>query len=78
MAAERITVRVAAKGPLKKYVIGDEAVIPRGSMISSLVSYYNIPAELPVICMKDGKRLPPSTELHDGDSVIMITMMSGG
>ena len=78
MAPELVTVRVSAKGPLRKYVTGEEAAIPRGSTASALVSFYRIPAEHPVVLMKDGVRMSPSDELHDGDSVIMVTLMSGG
>ena len=78
MAADQIRVRVAGKGPLKKYVTAEDIVVPRGSTMSILVSRFHIPDEHPVICMKDGKRMTPAMKLHDGDTVTMITMMSGG
>ena len=78
MAPDNITVRVSARGPLRKYVTAEEAEIPRSSTASALVSFYRVPAEHHVIVIKDGKRLSPTSELHDGDSVILITMMSGG
>jgi hypothetical protein len=56
MAADYIRVQVTGKGPLKKYITGEEISIPRGSTMSMLVSSYRIPAEHRVICMKDGKR----------------------
>ncbi len=78
MAGESIRVRVSAKGPVRKYIIGDEAVIPCGSTASMLVSSFRIPRELPVICMKEGRRIPPATVLLDGDTIIIIAMMAGG
>lgn len=78
MAADTISVRVSGKGPVRKYITGERAVIPRGSTMSMLVSSFRIPGELPIICLKDGKRIPPATELHDGDTIILITLMSGG
>jgi sulfur carrier protein ThiS len=78
MAADQIRVRVSGKGPLKKYVAEEEAVVPRGSTMSELVGRYHIPIGHPVICMKDGKRLSPAMKLHDGDHIVMISMISGG
>jgi sulfur carrier protein ThiS len=78
MAVEQIKVRVSGKGPLKKYITAKEVAVPRGSTVSMLVSCFRIPDGHRVICMKDGKRMPPSTKLHDGDSVILISMISGG
>jgi sulfur carrier protein ThiS len=78
MAAEQIKVRVSGKGPLKKYITAQEVAVPRGSTVSMLVSRFSIPDGHRVICMRDGKRVPPSAKLHEGDSVIMISMISGG
>jgi hypothetical protein len=78
MAADQIRVRVTGKGLLKKYITAEDLVVPRCSTISVLISRFHIPEEHPVICMKDGKRMTPAMKLHDGDTITMITMMSGG
>ncbi len=78
MATGYITIGIAAKGPVKRYVAVKEAVVPSGSTMSLLVSKLRIPKELHVICMRDGKRMPPETRLNDGDRVIMVSMLSGG
>ncbi len=78
MAADTISVRVSGKGPVRKYIAGDEAVVPFGSTASMLVLSLKIPRELPVICMKEGRRLQPGSVLHDGDSITIIAMMAGG
>jgi hypothetical protein len=78
MAADQIKVRVTGKGPLKRYVAGEDIVIPHGSTVSMLVSRCRIPVEHRVICMKDGKRISPAMELHNGDQIILISMLSGG
>ena len=78
MADDLITIGVAAKGPVRSYIACKEAVIPRGSTVSTLISGLRIPKEIRVICMKDGRRTPPEAKLHDGDSIIIISMLSGG
>jgi hypothetical protein len=78
MAACYITIGIAAKGPVKKYVAVKEVVVPGGATMSMLVSKLCIPKELRVICLKDGKRMLPAAKLHDGDNVIMISMLPGG
>jgi hypothetical protein len=78
MAGDFITIGVAAKGPVRSYIACKEAVVPRGSTISTLISDLRLPKELHVICMKEGKRMTPAAQLHDGDSVIIISMLSGG
>ncbi len=78
MAADNMRISIVAKGPVRKYVDGKDAVMPRGSTTSMLVSKLRIPGELRVMCMRDGKRIPPSTKLHEGDSIMIISMLSGG
>ncbi|HNW27013.1 MAG TPA: hypothetical protein PKN50_00935 [Spirochaetota bacterium] len=78
MAGDFITVEVAGKGPVRKYIARNKAVVPSGSTISTLISGLRIPEELRVICMRDGKRMPPAAKLHEGDSIIIISMLAGG
>ncbi|HOT45164.1 MAG TPA: MoaD/ThiS family protein [Spirochaetota bacterium] len=78
MAGDFITIGVAGKGPVRKYISRNKAVVPSGSTVSTLIAGLRLPAELRVICMRDGKRMPPTAKLNDGDSVIMISMVAGG
>jgi hypothetical protein len=78
MAGVFIKVGVAGKGPVRKYVTRKEVLVPAGTTMSKLVSILSIPDGLRVICMKDGKRMSPAVQLHDGDSVIIISMLAGG
>jgi len=78
MAGDFIRIEVSGKGPVRRYIACKEAVIPRGSTVSTLIAGLRIPKELRVICMKEGRRTSPAAKLHDGDSVIIISMLSGG
>ncbi len=78
MAGDFIRIGVSGKGPVRSYIAVSEAVVPRGSTISTLIAGLRIPSELRVICLKVGRRIPPAAKLHDGDNVIIISMLSGG
>ncbi len=78
MAGDFITIGVAAKGPVRKYIEQEEALVPKGATSADLITALGIPDGLRSICLKDGKRLSPAAKLHDGDSVIIISILSGG
>jgi sulfur carrier protein ThiS len=78
MAGDLIKVEVDGKGPVKEYVTRKEVLVPIGATMSRLVSILRIPDGLRVICMRDGKRMPPAVQLRDGDSIIIVSMIAGG
>ena len=57
-----IRVGVAGKGPVRKYVTGKTLWSPADPRCQCSFRSCRIPDELRVICMRDGKRMPPVDE----------------
>lgn len=78
MESKVIRVQVEGMGPVKKYVVSREILIPQGARAASLASLYSIPDKMNPVYLIGGTRRPPSTPLNEGDCVTIVSMLSGG
>ncbi len=78
MVADGIRVHVTGAGPTRKYVAEGDVEVSRGSTLADLLMHYDIPSGMRLVCLVGGTRRPPATELKEGDTVAIVSLLAGG
>ncbi len=71
-------VRVRGAGFLKKYVPPGEMEIPDGLRYSELPVFLKLPGKHPLVYIVDGSTQSDESEIREGDSILLISLLSGG
>jgi sulfur carrier protein ThiS len=71
-------IRVRAIGLIKRFAEDREVEIEAGSTPRKLIADLRIPAELKMVSFVNGTRMELDQELHDGDEVKLVTLLTGG
>jgi len=71
-------IRVRPIGLIKRFAEDREVEIEVGSTPRKLIADLGIPAELKMVSFVNGTRTDPDHELHDGDEVKLVTLLTGG
>jgi sulfur carrier protein ThiS len=71
-------IKVRPVGVIRKYVTEHELEIADGLTPEQLIRNLDIPRELKMIAIVNGKSIPLKGKLRGGEEVILATMLSGG
>lgn len=71
-------IKIRPIGLIKRFTEGGEIEAEAGSTPRKLIADLGIPAKLKMVSFVNGTRTDPDHELHDGDEVKLVTLLTGG
>jgi len=71
-------IKIRPIGLVKRFAQEREIEIEAGLTPRKLISELGIPAELKMVSFVNGKRVDQDYELHDGDEIKLVTLLTGG
>jgi sulfur carrier protein ThiS len=71
-------IKIRPIGLVKRFAQESEVEIEAGLTPRKLISDLGIPAELKMVSFVNGRRTDLDHELHDGDEVKLVTLVTGG
>jgi sulfur carrier protein ThiS len=71
-------IKIRPIGLIKRYAEDSEIEIEAGLTPRKLIADLGIPAELKMVSFVNGTRVDLDHELHDGDEVKLVTLVTGG
>ncbi len=71
-------IKIRPIGLIKRFAQESEIEIEAGLTPRKLIADLGIPAELKMVSFVNGTRTDPDHELHDGDEVKLVTLLTGG
>ena len=71
-------IKIRPIGLVKRFAQESEIEIEAGLTPRELMADLGIPAELKMVSFVNGKRVDQDYELHDGDEVKLVTLLTGG
>ena len=71
-------IKIRPIGLVKRFAEEREIEVDAGLTPRKLMADLGIPAELKMVSFVNGTRVDPDDELHDGDEVKLVTLLTGG
>lgn len=71
-------IRVRPVGVIRMYSVEQELDASEGLTPEQLIRDLEIPGKLKMVSFVNGVRVPLTTQLKDGDEIILTTLLSGG
>jgi sulfur carrier protein ThiS len=71
-------IKVRPVGVIRKYFTEHELETADGLTPEQLIRDLKIPGKLKMVSIVNGKSLPLTEKLKDGDEVILVTLLTGG
>jgi sulfur carrier protein ThiS len=73
-----LKIKIKPIGLIKRYAEESEIEVEAGLTPRKLIADLLIPAELKMVPFVNGTRMELDQELHDGDEVKLVTLLTGG
>ena len=71
-------IKIRPIGLIKRFAEEREIEVEAGLTPRKLIADLGIPAELKMVSFVNGTKAGPDHELHDGDEIKLVTLLTGG